>query len=255
MIDRSLPPPTPGHNGPGITTPGRQVSAFLEWIPSGAHPGGGTSAAGVASSGAASAHMLASGADSMSLIPRIELQVRDVHGTVELVALPWRLSASGQLGQLAGKVEGPIAATVIPPGTLGALSADRSAGHAASGAAPAVYSVLPNGSVDGMAIALSMRPLDATSSDPRVRTSAAATNVAAAPLAARFMRWIEQHEHLSSVWVRDYRLDEAGVQTLIQAVRHLAAENGLQLERIVINARQVWPPPSSTSGTEGIPCP
>jgi hypothetical protein len=76
-------------------------------------------------------------------------------------------------------------------------------------------------------------------------SSPAASHTQAAPWLLRLFRWLEQKGHDPSVWLRDYRLDQADAHQLAEALRTHASEQGIRLERIVVNGRELWRAPTA----------
>lgn len=186
---------------------------------------------------------------------QIEWHVRDARGRTEIVSLPWRLAAAGHLAQ-----------EVVS--AIGIHGATQRHGVAAVAAAPdfTVVHVTRPASI-AAAVADDSRPAAAApaivpertsspaSSEPDAPIPSSDSSPAAAPLAAQLLRWIERQGHKPSLWIRDYRLDEADAQAIARGMRQLAREQGLQLERIVVNARELWRAPNSSHAREERICP
>ncbi|QDH70142.1 hypothetical protein [Marilutibacter alkalisoli] len=60
----------------------------------------------------------------------------------------------------------------------------------------------------------------------------------------RLVRWLERPEGDAAIWVRDYRLDDATARRVVELIRTGAREQGLEVGRIVINARELWRAPT-----------
>lgn len=253
MIDQ-LPPPTgpvPDRPRPG----GQQQrgASFEEWLAdstasagsTGEMPGGEVATSAIGESSEPTLQMA-------SL--RIELLVRDAHGNTELVAMPWQLAAGGHLAQesiSAAQLLGG-GAVHVPCGVQGPMV--QAAGAQPSAASMTVPPVSHAGDLVTTTAFLSpARQSVAAVHEASANSNTATSTAAAVPLAVRLMRWVEQHGHDPSLWIRDYRLDEAGTRAVADAMRQLAQEQGLQLERIVVNAREVWR--AATPGKENLACP
>lgn len=172
-------------------------------------------------------------------------RVRAGDGSEELIAVPWGLAASGRLSLLlqraqawpAASAQAPLAAGAV---AAGAITADEGALAAAAPPMP-VLSLYPAAPGDAAA---SPPPsgIDAAIAGAPEQTdaSAGAPRAYAAPWLSRLVRWIERDQLSASVWIRDYALDEDGARRLAGLARELAQEHGVRLDRIVVNAREIW---------------
>lgn len=177
----------------------------------------------------------------------IELHVRGAHGQAEIICSPWRLVPGGYLAQSldlgqslepfppegTGVAESSSAITDGVDGGVPALAA-RGMWEASRAAAPAGVAHVPS-----------------KATEPGSRTEASTKSHAAvwsmAPWAERLIRWLEQQGHAPTVWIRDYRLDDSASARLAEALREHARGDGIEIERIIVNAREIWRSPSATS--------
>jgi predicted O-linked N-acetylglucosamine transferase (SPINDLY family) len=67
-----------------------------------------------------------------------------------------------------------------------------------------------------------------------------ASSPVAAEWMARWIKWVERDGHDPVLWLRDYRIDDAETRRVVDALRGLAREQGISLERIVVNGREFW---------------
>lgn len=184
---------------------------------------------------------------------------RQVDGTGQSLLLPWQLVANNALSHvfLQGvPAAGSGYADIGPATTVSRL-------HTASTLAETAV-----GAVCVRADGAAATPLHVTATGaPRAPGTVGADaalerSEASAVLASlaerwqeRLLRWSSHGAHGVSVRVRDYRLDAAGEQALAQGLLAFASDRGLALQRIVINARELWhagtPSPPQSGDTHG----
>lgn len=173
---------------------------------------------------------------------QLELHVRDAAGLRDTISLPWRLVATGRLDWAIQRGRGGV--EDADPSRRGGISQVQSSTS---------MGMLQPWLHRGTAPTLNRPPVSvshANQSAPSAQLAAddegsAAGSRAQLLLAAdtwreRLIRWIERQGHDAAVWVRDYRLDEGGARDMAESLRASAREHGFELERIVINAREVW---------------
>lgn len=187
-----------------------------------------------------------------------EFHVRHPRGEAEVIALPWRLAASGALAQM-------IAGTIQDVGSHDSR-ATASGPHATSGVgttnmatglfrtAAASVELTDAGRVLAQA-SLPIPHAGMTTVESLPATPSAQSSSIAAPWLTRLIRWIEQQGHDPTVWIRDYRLDDAAARNLVETLRSQAREQGIQLERIVVNARELWRSTPPAIAQENGACP
>jgi hypothetical protein len=160
------------------------------------------------------------------------------HGA-EVIELPWRLCASGRFVTAQGS-----ALDAAPPAGLGSTRLDAAA-RALSGAAAHALGSSIAGVSDrpGAAVPVSAS-LAASVSSPAARGRAVPDAAATAALgAAAPDRWREQlwraieRNGETTLYIRDYRLDESEHAELTRRLAETAQERGLTLSRVVINGR------------------
>jgi hypothetical protein len=176
------------------------------------------------------------------LSARLELHVCNARGEREVIAMPWRLMASGHLAQSAATVQGIVAdatsVDTVSDGVKGRMPAATQA--AASGAStphPA------RGDADRHMVPFA--PVSAVEgAHARDKTILAQSRAPHAPAAiewvARWMKWIERDGRDAVVWLRDFRVDDEQATRLADGLRRFAEEQGVSLERIVVNGRERW---------------
>lgn len=162
--------------------------------------------------------------------------------------MPWRLMASGHFAHA-------DAISAMPgQGSITAFAAARVGLQAASaGAASALWSVSHGASlprVDGKG-AVVEASISRASNHPRDDVAALKTMSSHAPAAAewlaRWMKWIERDGRDVVVWLRDYSIDEDQAARFVDGLRSFAQAQGVGLERIVVNGRELWRNPQSTT--------
>ncbi|WP_421567146.1 hypothetical protein [Stenotrophomonas sp. PD6] len=157
--------------------------------------------------------------------------------------LPWQLVANNALSHLfmqgRSSLEGSVGLAAFAAGagpTAVAASAAAGLASAALGSTPA-GARLPQGGAATPVQALSTASVASTAE--RSETSAVLAGLADR-WQERLLRWSANGLQGLSVRVRDYRLDADGQQALANRLVEFAQRNGLPLQRIVINARELW---------------
>jgi hypothetical protein len=176
------------------------------------------------------------------LSARLELHVCNAHGEREVIAMPWRLMASGHLAQSAAAVQGGVADATSADTVSGAMkghvpastqlvASGASTSHPAHG--DAGRHMVPFASVSTV-----------ESARTRDKTIFAQSHAPHAPAAiewvARWMKWIERDGRDAVVWLRDFRVDDEQAARMADGLRRFAEEQGVSLERIVVNGRERW---------------
>lgn len=165
-------------------------------------------------------------------------------GRPEAVTFAWRLAATGRLGQA-----GAIGAALPPadPGVPMVASAgtppqERQAPSRLSTLPPSPQEEAGNGRLHLGRLPPSIAP---GTPPPAIAGEGAvdlplATPAHAAPWVGRVVRWLQQEGQAPAIWVRDYRLDRDAATQVVEQLRAHAREQGIELERIVVNARELW---------------
>lgn len=250
MIDRLE---IPGNHAPArVDKPRQSGRGFADWLerePRAVRDGDAAPQDASASSNARDASS-ASDATEMAQIaeqgagfPAVELELRRAAGELETISLPWKLAANGGLSH-----------RLLDQANLGLAGLDPVAGM--NHAMPRQAATVPTGSWlppirelqplhgSGGYLPLPAAAVDVESGDA---SSPAATRTwAAMPWLVRLFRWLEQKGHDPSIWLRDYRLDQADAHQLAEALRAHASEQGVRLERIVVNGRELWRAPDTS---------
>lgn len=161
----------------------------------------------------------------------------------EIVSVPWRLRSSGRLSQHPSTfaiADAMPLAGAMPQLALTARQAQMAPPVPAAPAAIATQIV-------------SMQESLLPRAEPEVRR-ATANAAGADPLAPsrtadatawaeRLLRWLEREGRDPEAWIRDYALDDRAAERVADAMRGLAQERGVRLERIVVNGRELWRAP------------
>lgn len=184
---------------------------------------------------------LAQGADAIDLPLKLELRVAG--GTIEIIDVPWRLSATGQLAQSIGRPVGLDATAVA--GTLRAPDAMHSAGGLPFAPRTMAYATTQarEASLTAAALAGVASTRAAVGVDDAGLPETVAATTATADWVERLMRWIERHGR-GTVFIRDYRLDHVAADRIGEQLRALADTHGIALERVTVNGRAVWQAPA-----------
>lgn len=245
MIDRlgSSGGPPPAH----VEKPRQSGRGFADWLEREQRPttvgGEGAQPDAFAASG-----MTGQIAEQGASFPDVQVQLRRATGELETISLPWKLAANGSLSQRLLEQAG-VGLNV----GLGGLDAVAGAANATTQGSVFLSNNtwLAQPKQDGRQMSASGALLpqhvlaagDIESGD--ASSPAAMHTQAAMPWLLRLCRWLEQKGHDPSVWLRDYRLDRADAHQLAEALRMHASEQGIRLERIVVNGRELWRAPDA----------
>lgn len=176
--------------------------------------------------------------------PDVQIELRHAAGGLETISLPWKLAANGGLSQrLLEHASLGLGSHDAVVGMANAMDRGPASGSAGTGLAPSTQQWRQMGASGGFLPQYVFAEADIESVD--APSSAATRNQAAMPWLLRLCRWLEQKGHDPSVWLRDYRLDQADAHQLAEALRMHANEQGIRLERIVVNGRELWRAPDA----------
>lgn len=178
--------------------------------------------------------------DMASVSASLALRIEHRAGPVEIIALPWRLMATGGLAHVFGV---RLASDAIAGN---GMHAQRAGGGIATSAAlvPGQIPDEPTGQAGpgvttsvsfAAGAAMTAERFEGVEFDANVRADAQA----ALPWVARLLRWLDDHGE-ATLWVRDFRLGESDKRALVATLRTAAAQAGFRLDRIVINGRAHW---------------
>lgn len=206
-------------------------------VPDAVVPG---SIAGMEAAGAATTLDLVQWRERLSSV--VEFHVRNPQGERELVAMPWRLMASGALAQTTGGqglIDSAVAATASMQAIAG--SAHPVATHSLAAAGRVHALGLRNDMAGSNVMAPPSVVLRATGADDAMPLpSLPASSPAAAEWLARWMKWIERDGRDPVVLLRDFRIDDDEARRFVDGLRAFAQEHGVGLDRIVVNGREFW---------------
>lgn len=186
-----------------------------------------------------------------------EFHLKRDSGTMEVMSVPWRLAGNDMLSRLSPTPRLLTTAQLLElHGSFGATSAAPP--NASTPPFAAIGRPLPLSSDVALptpvALALAAPTRSASRAVSELGNSMLPASVVE-PWLARLLRWFEQQGQDPTVWIRDYRLDDAASQAVVNEVRTLAQEQGWQLERIVVNAREMWRAPIRSYSEEYSSCP
>lgn len=171
-----------------------------------------------------------------------DIAASDLHGAGQAMLLAWQLVPNNALSQMLTGVR--VGAETPRPSRADvhayAVSLVGSRAGAGDGSAVAATPLPGKGTAAALASAIPNSPLPATSSAADTPDAGAVLSSLAERWQARLLRWSEGGNQALSVRIRDYRLDAQGAQSLAERLRAFAGQHGLPLQRIVINARELW---------------
>ena len=181
--------------------------------------------------------------DANAAAPASELEVvlRDRNGRGQAIVLPWRRLANDSVSQMfpdsmtegGGSLCGAPASVArdaharLAPNAMDAPDPDRL--MSASGPQAGALALAP----------AAASPVSATTRSVD-RAGPAGLLMLAEPWQARLLRWIEEGDRGLTARLRDYRLGAADEPLLLERLQAFAREHGLRLERVVVNARELW---------------
>lgn len=169
-----------------------------------------------------------------------DVAASDEHGTGQAMLLAWQLLPNNALSQMLAGTR--VAAEAMQPSRMPlAAYPGSSAGNPGMAAANAAQAVaaMPGKSATAAVAAPNARVTAASTAADAVGTSAALSELGER-WQARLLRWGRTAGEGLSIRIRDYRLDAQDAQALAERLLAFAGQHGLQLQRIVINARELW---------------
>lgn len=171
----------------------------------------------------------------------LELHVRNPQGEREVVAMPWRLMASGHLAHadaMAG-MPGQLPATSGVAAVPGVPMRGTDSPYRLS--APVYPAQLPVYDSNGILVgAVQSQTSNRARNDLAPLHAMSSHAPAAAEWLARWMKWIERDGRDTVVWLRDFSIDEDQAPRVADDLRRFAQSQGVSLERIVVNGRELW---------------
>lgn len=172
----------------------------------------------------------------------VEFHLRNPQGERELVAMPWRLVASGRLAQSLGArgFIDPAAAIRNAYAGNAVASTPVASVQSAAGIRHAMAAGLPGDALEGAPMPLAAAPRAIGVEDRATLPSLSSPSPVAAEWLARWMKWIERDGHDPIVLLRDFRIDDDEARRLVDGLRAFAQEHGVALDRVVVNGREFW---------------
>jgi hypothetical protein len=161
----------------------------------------------------------------------------------ELVSMRWGLRANAGLSYLSvqtgvqGVATGSIAEDAVPLQMESSTPAQLFTFAAIDEAAPTgdwlhslqLLEVAPQ------------RELSSADSAPTMRTNPAPVATAASTAwPERLLRWLAAPDGNATAWIRDYQMSPSQAARMVDSLRSLAAQQGQQLHRIVLNGHELW---------------
>jgi hypothetical protein len=180
-------------------------------------------------------------------VPIFEFHFQEHHGKAVVVSVPWRLSANTRLSQYSRVLLGDAGISLSQ-----ALAREHSVHSSHAGPSPLagqpITQALASMAEESLPVVPKSMVVDQTVVAAKIGEShlvpASVSTQMAAPWTARLIRWLERQGLAPAVWIRDYALDAAAAQQVATLVHALAQEQGIRLERIVVNARELWRAPT-----------
>lgn len=159
---------------------------------------------------------------------------------VEATLVPWQLTSQGVLSQISqGLLEG---ATAMRMHGAAAASAERISAGAVAVHLPLLDAAflaaqLPPSMMPGVQVTESRHSMrDATGVD----ASGSRLAGLASPWPERLVRWIAGTGDDVTAWIRDYRLADSDIPSLVEQLILHSESNGIPLARVVINGQERW---------------
>lgn len=168
---------------------------------------------------------------------------------VQLIASPWRLAPGDRLSQELRATlsvfvaEGPAAPTAsIAP--MPAISSGDPATAIMVRAAASEPARHATGS--GLQVPVqSPQSIAAASASEEIAAGRSAAQAQAAHWPLRLLRWLNDSEAGTTLWLRDFTTEPGAASALVDDLRRFAQTEGLPLRRIVLNGQTLWSVESS----------
>lgn len=161
----------------------------------------------------------------------------------DIVVVPLRLRAVGTLAQLPDPATGFVPPSVIDAAMV--VSDDvrpdaRASVPEIARLADGVATGEGTAAIEAQAPAPLVPRQDEREASDGIAASHAGTLTDAANWLARWVGWIQRTGRPPSLWLRDYRLDPDDARRMADALHRAATADGIVLERIVVNGRELW---------------
>ncbi|WP_414608449.1 hypothetical protein [Stenotrophomonas pavanii] len=164
------------------------------------------------------------------------------HGAGQAMLLAWQLLPNNGLSQMLAGTR--AAAEAMQPSRIPLAGYHGSSvgcpGMAAANSVPAVAAMSGRSAATAVALAAPNARVTAASTAADAVGASAALSELGERWQARLLRWGRTAGEGLSIRIRDYRLDAQDAQALAERLLAFAGRHGLQLQRIVINARELW---------------
>lgn len=183
----------------------------------------------------------------------VRLEIKEPGRPVETVNVPWKLLAHMTLSQQ-GRLQTPVStanerSTLCVERILHSATAGKSTStRATSDAMPALRfedHALPSAASLLIKSAQNDTPIGTNA----LEHSALYMN-AATPWAQRLVRWASDQASDTSLWLRDYTIDEEAAVDLLRSLQAFAKENGVHVTRMMFNGQELWRAPTLVSQGE-----
>ncbi|WP_457804973.1 hypothetical protein [Stenotrophomonas maltophilia] len=171
-----------------------------------------------------------------------DIAASDEHGAGQAMLLAWQLLPNNGLSQMLAGTR--AAAEAMQPSRMPLAgyhgSSVGSPGMAAANSVPAVAAMSGRIAAAAVAVAVPNARLTAASTAADAVDASAVLSALGERWQARLLRWGRTAGEGLSIRIRDYRLDAQDAQALAERLLAFAGQHGLPLQRIVINARELW---------------
>jgi hypothetical protein len=178
-----------------------------------------------------------------------EFHIQHASGDIEVFALPWTLSATAGLAQsIAMGHLGSLESSVMTSSfeCSGTSGSSTNANELDAQLIVSNPSAAEPNTTAGISSLLASEPVELRAGKLDAATATSPATIM--PWAERLIRWVQQQGSGASVWVRDYRLDDEAARQLGEAMKSVAREHGIAIQKIVVNAREIWRS-SATNGS------
>jgi hypothetical protein len=184
----------------------------------------------------------------------VSLEIKEPGRPVETVNVPWKLLAHMTLSQQ-GRRQTPVSTSNERP-TLGvecishsAIAGKNTSTQVISDALPALRSE-DHALLGAVSVSVKSAQNDTPIGTNATEHSAFYMNAAATPWAQRLVRWASDQASDTSLWLRDYTIDEEAAADLLRSLQAFAKENGVHVTRMMFNGQELWRAPTLVSQGE-----
>jgi hypothetical protein len=180
-------------------------------------------------------------------LPHVE-QSASAEQREAIVSLPWRLRAQGGLSwRSIDNYRAQAALEEFTPPLFRNRGATESGGSddlIDRKAARPTSATTPAAPPAPQSISTAV-PVDRAAAGDHAAPAGAQASAAATAWPQRALRWIADDPHGATVWVRDYTLAAADVESLLADLFRESAAQGTPLRRVMLNGHELWRAPAT----------